>query len=214
MRVSDLTLTRLVLVLGSLVWASHAFVAVAPMSSISAETKRQSSPPQQLWLVPTRGGNDLPATTFATTAAARSCSRHGAQQQRLLLRLTSSSKPSSSSETEQRPVVGLWYQIVRTFSQSVNTKRTSPTAIRSEEDRKRVQLLTLLRVGIPSILSGIAAYLVFPVAALTLAGSMHDPGTFSVLSPGFASASSPSASAGTATCRSMRSSSGPEIRAR
>lgn len=77
---------------------------------------------------------------------------------------------------------GLLDKIVRTFSQSANTKRASPAEVRSEEDRKRVQLLTLVRVGIPSILAGFVAYLLFPAAALTLASSMHDAGVFSVLS--------------------------------
>jgi hypothetical protein len=49
-------------------------------------------------------------------------------------------------------------------------------------DRRKTQILTLLRVGIPSVLSGIFATVAFPGLALFLASWITDPGTFTVLS--------------------------------
>jgi hypothetical protein len=46
----------------------------------------------------------------------------------------------------------------------------------------KFQLITLLRVGIPSILSGITAYFLFPALALFLASIVNDAGVFAVLS--------------------------------
>ena len=152
MRLSDLLPPFLLL---TTITTSHAFV----MSPSSAFARPPASP---LWLVPSK--------TEASAAVATTTRRR--QRERLL-----ATKPFLDKADQP----GLWDKVVRIFSQSANTKRASPAAIRSDEDRKRVQLLTLLRVGIPSVLAGIAAYLVFPVAALTLAGSMHDPGVFSVL---------------------------------
>lgn len=48
--------------------------------------------------------------------------------------------------------------------------------------RHRVQILTLLRVGLPSVVAGIVSTLVFPGLALSLASLWSDPGVFSVLS--------------------------------
>ncbi len=49
-------------------------------------------------------------------------------------------------------------------------------------DRAKFQLVTLLRVGIPSIVFGIAAFFVFPFLALFLASIVNDAGVFAVLS--------------------------------
>jgi len=68
------------------------------------------------------------------------------------------------------------------LSQRYNALAVSPAEVRSEQDRRRVSVLTLLRVGIPSLLAGFGAYVIFPALALSMASSMHDPGVFSVLS--------------------------------
>ena len=164
MKVSDPTFALVVVVLATqLCEISHAFV-VAPTSAVARILRRHSSP--TLLLEPTGNKHAPSSVPVVSPTAARV-----RQRDRLL-----ASRPSEAS----RP--GLWEQIVRTFSKSANTQRSSPAAVRSAKDRQRVQLVTLLRVGIPSILSGIAAYFVFPVAALTLAGAMHAPGVFTVLS--------------------------------
>lgn len=49
-------------------------------------------------------------------------------------------------------------------------------------DRQRYNLKTLLSVGIPSIISGIAATFLFPFLALFLASIVNDAGVFAVLS--------------------------------
>ena len=67
-------------------------------------------------------------------------------------------------------------------SQRYNALSASPAEIRSERDKRRVSLLTLLRVGIPSLVAGVIAYLIFPALALSLATTFSDPGVFSVLS--------------------------------
>jgi hypothetical protein len=53
---------------------------------------------------------------------------------------------------------------------------------RLQKQKSRTQWSTLLRVGGPSLLAGLVAYLAFPAAALTLASGWSNPGTFAVLS--------------------------------
>jgi hypothetical protein len=60
--------------------------------------------------------------------------------------------------------------------------RNSPLSKLQNFPRNRVQILTLLRVGLPSVLAGIVSTLVFPGLALSLASLWNDPGVFSVLS--------------------------------
>jgi len=45
-----------------------------------------------------------------------------------------------------------------------------------------MQIVTLLRVGVPSLLAGLVAFFAFPSMALTLASVMNDAGVFAVLS--------------------------------
>mmetsp|Transcript_4579 Transcript_4579/g.8832 ORF Transcript_4579/g.8832 Transcript_4579/m.8832 type:complete len:442 (-) Transcript_4579:44-1369(-) len=52
----------------------------------------------------------------------------------------------------------------------------------TKSERTRIQLVTLLRVGVPSIISGIAAFFAFPALALFLASIVNDAGVFAVLS--------------------------------
>lgn len=53
--------------------------------------------------------------------------------------------------------------------------------VRSSNSTRR-EWKTLLRVGIPSILAGLCAYLVFPYLAMTLAASVQSAGALTVLS--------------------------------
>lgn len=167
MRVSDLT-SLTVLVFCSM---SNAFVVV---NGPRASSTRRTSIPDVLW--PAGKKNDYVSVVARTVRSRR---QHPPPLQLLTSRHLVEEEKAEISVVD-RP--GFWDAIVRTFSQSANTRRASPALVRSEADRRRVQFATLLRVCVPSFLSGVAAYLVFPAAALTLAGSMHDPGVFSVLS--------------------------------
>lgn len=76
-----------------------------------------------------------------------------------------------------------WDKLASSISQTAAVKASAPHKdIRTEADRFQVQLVTLLRVGIPSLLGGLAAFFLFPVLALTLATVMNDAGVFAVLS--------------------------------
>jgi hypothetical protein len=159
MRVSEL-----IVVLAPIITISLSQAFVVPSSTVTA--RRKTSP---LLLVPPGKEPFGLATAWSS------------RQRELLLVSRPLGEDADNNNMQPSTSSGILDKIVRTFSQSANTKRASPAAVRSEEDRKRVQLLTLLRVGIPSILAGFAAYLFFPAAALTLASSMHSPGVFSVL---------------------------------
>lgn len=54
--------------------------------------------------------------------------------------------------------------------------------ILSERARTRVQLVTMFRVGVPSMLAGVFATFIFPGLSLFLASIMNDAGVFQVLS--------------------------------
>ena len=66
------------------------------------------------------------------------------------------------------------YQLLGRTRQEDNINRRQNTTKR--------ELKTLLRVGIPSILAGVLAYLVFPYLAMTLASSVTSAGALTVLS--------------------------------
>jgi hypothetical protein len=53
---------------------------------------------------------------------------------------------------------------------------------KTAKERYRYQLITLLRVGVPSIIAGIIAFFVFPALAMFLASLVNDAGVFAVLS--------------------------------
>lgn len=60
---------------------------------------------------------------------------------------------------------------------------TSPQTVGlSSVEQTKFQLITLIRVGLPSLISGIVAFLIFPVLALFLASIVNDAGVFAVLS--------------------------------
>lgn len=65
-----------------------------------------------------------------------------------------------------------------------STKNNASTKIigKTKSERFRFQLITLIRVGIPSIISGITAFFLFPALALFLASIVNDAGVFAVLS--------------------------------
>lgn len=56
------------------------------------------------------------------------------------------------------------------------------TVGQTSSDRAKFQVITLIRVGLPSIISGIAATFAFPFLALFLASIVNDAGVFAVLS--------------------------------
>jgi hypothetical protein len=90
-----------------------------------------------------------------------------------------SSSSSSWFDSNKDGKMGFWERIVVLFSQTQNTKRTNPTDV---TDRQRQNLLTLFRVGIPSVVAGAVASLIFPTLALTLAGMFTNAGALAVLS--------------------------------
>lgn len=90
---------------------------------------------------------------------------------------------ASPSEDESMERASIWERIASYWSQTAAEKASAPYAqILSPSDQKRVQLITLLRVGIPSFFAGLVATLIFPMLALTLATVMNDAGVFAVLS--------------------------------
>jgi hypothetical protein len=83
---------------------------------------------------------------------------------------------------EDGRVIRAWRRIAGAVSQTANARTAMSSAIRSDKDRRRVQLQTLLRVGIPSVAAGCGAGLAFPALSLSLATAFSDPGVFAVLS--------------------------------
>jgi len=104
--------------------------------------------------------------------------------------LTYLSAPTKSSTLLQqlepkteRPLLPIWERLATMISQTAAARAAAPYAeITSESDKVKVQLITMLRVGIPSIFAGLAATLTFPGLALALAALMNDAGVFAVLS--------------------------------
>ena len=75
--------------------------------------------------------------------------------------------------------------ILESFAESVSKKVVSDDGVswlQDDREKFKVQLITLLRVGVPSIVAGIAAFFAFPGLALFLASIMNDAGVFAVLS--------------------------------
>jgi hypothetical protein len=71
----------------------------------------------------------------------------------------------------------------RELSAFEGTSKTSPTELSlPRRDSLNLQLKTLFRIGVPSVISGIVATYLFPFLALTLATIMNDGGVFAVLS--------------------------------
>ena len=89
--------------------------------------------------------------------------------------------PSSTSDAE-KPKPGAWERLASSMSTTANLKVLENYEDTLERDQARVQLITLIRVGIPSLLAAVAAFFLFPALALTLASVMNDAGVFAVLS--------------------------------
>ena len=92
-------------------------------------------------------------------------------------------RPATGSTSSRSSSYGKALErIASIVSQRYNALSASPAEIRSERDKRRVSLQTLLRVGVPSLVAGVIAYLIFPALALSLATTITDHGVFTVLS--------------------------------
>jgi len=81
----------------------------------------------------------------------------------------------------------LWTKVFSTLVQTTTFGTSSLTTpalaeIKTDQDRLAVQMVTLLRVGVPSLLAGFIGTFAFPGIALFLATIMNDAGVFAVLS--------------------------------
>jgi len=112
-----------------------------------------------------------------------------------LVSTTEAFGPSALSSLKRPIVITTQHRYQRTSSK-VSTKLVlhakkddniienfAATAVgQTNSDRSKFQLITLIRVGLPSVISGIAAFFAFPVLALFLASIVNDAGVFAVLS--------------------------------
>lgn len=96
-----------------------------------------------------------------------------------------------SGRLSQTPVRLTGKHTTRRFNVQLTAKKQESSIMDSfvstvvgqtKSERTRIQLVTLLRVGLPSVLSGIAAFFAFPALALFLASIVNDAGVFAVLS--------------------------------
>ena len=94
------------------------------------------------------------------------------QRQQELIELGSASNKSGGWGGD-----ALFMKMASIFSQSAATRANKPYNVAGS-----VQLVTLLRVGIPSLIAGVASTFLFPFLALFLASVMNDAGVFAVLS--------------------------------
>lgn len=78
----------------------------------------------------------------------------------------------------------LLHKIATFVSQTKNSRKSYPeyNEMKTDQDRKKTQILTLLRVGIPSLFASVVATLIFPGLSMLLATYMTEPGVFTVLS--------------------------------
>jgi len=90
--------------------------------------------------------------------------------------LIASGPPKSSDN------IGIFEQMASGISQTAAEKTYAPYGYNASTNQGYVQLVTLLRVGIPSLISAIIGTFLFPFLALTLATIMNDAGVFAVLS--------------------------------
>jgi hypothetical protein len=85
------------------------------------------------------------------------------------------------SYTRSRPSIMTLYAKPQESS-SLMDNIVSAVVGQTKSERTRIQMVTLIRVGVPSVLSGIAAFFAFPALALFLASIVNDAGVFAVLS--------------------------------
>lgn len=82
-----------------------------------------------------------------------------------------------SEDVDSEKGFTLWEVIASTLSWSISGNKNQ-----AETEKIKVSLITLLRVGVPSVVSGIMAFFLFPFLAIFLASLMNDAGVFAVLS--------------------------------
>ena len=76
----------------------------------------------------------------------------------------------------------VWEKIASSLSGTVAASSSSSLSSTSADPNSTMQLVTLVRVGIPSVLAGIVATLIFPTISLGLPSIFNDAGVFAVLS--------------------------------
>jgi hypothetical protein len=97
------------------------------------------------------------------------------------LLLVSSSEDDASNEVEKTP--NLFEKIAETLSTSASVKLSKKyNRDVTSLDTRGLNLLTLVRVGVPSILAGLLAFASFPGMALFGCSMFNDAGVFAVLS--------------------------------
>jgi len=88
-------------------------------------------------------------------------------------------KPFRNNNISLKAESNLWNNIASTVSQTAAVKSSSDVTVKN---KFQVNMVTLIRVGLPSLLGAVGAYFVFPWLSLTLASIMNDAGVFAVLS--------------------------------
>lgn len=85
---------------------------------------------------------------------------------------------NNNSNDHDEPTEGWWSRFCSAFSQTANAQRirNSTNYLTNESERRLVQLRTLLRVSIPSVVAGTVATLLFPAISLALAGQVAESG--------------------------------------
>jgi hypothetical protein len=98
-------------------------------------------------------------------------------------RVRSLSSPSTGSDDLEGGDPSRLEKLMATFSQTVAVRLSKKYKkdILAGSHRNR-QLVTLFRVGVPSVLAGIAGFFLFPALAVGLATTVNDAGVFAVLS--------------------------------
>lgn len=90
----------------------------------------------------------------------------------------------STKSHKEEDLPSAWDRVAQIVSQTSAEKVSFPNhrKVETKKQQRYVQLVTLLRVGIPSIAAGIIATMTFPGISLALASSFNDAGVFAVLS--------------------------------
>lgn len=136
-----------------------------------------------------KGGN--PSSSFATSGTSTTAHRilnkvqwetftkgGTVSTQRVNMRLLDHTQPIQPEDVDISKGSTIWEVIASTLSRSISGNSKN----QAETERIKVSLITLLRVGVPSIVSGFLAFFLFPFLAIFLASLMNDAGVFAVLS--------------------------------
>lgn len=79
--------------------------------------------------------------------------------------------------------MSLWEGVASSLSGTFAASRGAKLASNADQtDAGAVQLVTLIRVGVPAVLAAVTATLLFPTISLGLASTFNDAGVFAVLS--------------------------------